>query len=176
MQKVFDRTAKFHKRVILMYVQFIAFSSKLLQTITYIRGKYCKNNYYSAIACQVVLVPCLESFNAGSSFRDSADEFIINMNHFGESAAKICKLVSCWELFSLDKDRRLDVGLTRCRLVHDRGDLRTWCEAELAECIGNPAHAVLNLRFRACTKSPVVNKEKVSQHVLLDFGDSLQSA
>ena len=34
------------------------------------------------------------------SFRDSAIGFLIDVNYPAESAAEICKLVSCWEILT----------------------------------------------------------------------------
>ena len=42
----------------------------------------------------------MQSSKVGTSFCDSADDFVIGVSHLGESVAKICKFVSCLEVLT----------------------------------------------------------------------------
>lgn len=71
-------------------------------------------------------------------------------------------------------DGMIEVGLTRCWLMHDFELLDTYCEAKIGTCCRKLVHAVVHLRLGACIECAVISIE-VSQNVFIDLGENLGS-
>ena len=98
------------------------------------------------------------------------------MDILGKDAAKICELINGSDFLAFHCNKRLNIWLAWCWLVHDFGLLGAYCEAEVVTCSGRTCLCCLHLQLRACIEWAVISKENVPQHSVIVFGESMKSA